>query len=56
VIGATLRDCGMFVERERFAGADVIPLTGGRKWPRGAASRAARLTSVSVIVAGERPR
>ncbi|HEY2570321.1 MAG TPA: methyltransferase domain-containing protein, partial [Solirubrobacteraceae bacterium] len=56
VIATILCGCGLAVERSRFAAADVIPLTGGTTWPPALRSRAARLLSVSVIVAGERLR
>ncbi len=46
---------GFEVEPPRYAGADVISLTGGRLWPAGLRARWPRLTSVSVILAGRRP-
>jgi 2-polyprenyl-3-methyl-5-hydroxy-6-metoxy-1,4-benzoquinol methylase len=42
-------------EPPRFAGADVISMSGGRLWPESVRLRRPRLTSVSVIVAASRP-
>ena len=49
-----LEDEGLRCEPAGFAGADVIPLTGGRLWPEAARRRRPELMSVSVIVAAQR--
>ena len=49
-----LREEGLTVAPPRFAGADVISLTGGRVWPDAIHSRFPSLTSVSVIVSARR--
>jgi hypothetical protein len=41
-------------EPPRFAGADVISLTGGRLWPEAVRLRYPVLTSISVIIAAQR--
>jgi 2-polyprenyl-3-methyl-5-hydroxy-6-metoxy-1,4-benzoquinol methylase len=46
---------GLITEEPRFAGRDVISLTGGRTWPQGVRERLPVLTSVSVIIAAQRP-
>ena len=46
---------GLACEPTAFAGADVIPITGGRTWPEPIRARAPRLLSVSAIVAAQRP-
>lgn len=46
---------GLLVEETRYAGADVIPASGGRLWPERARRRFAQLGSVSVILAAQRP-
>jgi SAM-dependent methyltransferase len=46
---------GLAVEAPRYAGADVISLTGGRTWPQALRARWPRLMSVSVILAARRP-
>jgi 2-polyprenyl-3-methyl-5-hydroxy-6-metoxy-1,4-benzoquinol methylase len=56
VTARILAEEGLSVEAPRFAGVDVISLTRGRVWPEGLRQRCPSLTSVSVIVAGERPR
>ena len=38
------------VERPMFAGTDVIPLSGGRLWPRALRERYPSLTCVSVVI------
>jgi 2-polyprenyl-3-methyl-5-hydroxy-6-metoxy-1,4-benzoquinol methylase len=45
---------GLVPEPARYAGADVISLTGGRTWPRAIQARRPRLTSVSVLIAASR--
>lgn len=45
---------GLVLEEPRYAGADVVSLTGGRLWPRRIRARYPRLTSVSVITAAYR--
>jgi SAM-dependent methyltransferase len=42
------------VEPPRFAGADVISLSKGRVWPEWVRARYPTLTSVSIILAGQR--
>jgi 2-polyprenyl-3-methyl-5-hydroxy-6-metoxy-1,4-benzoquinol methylase len=49
-----LEEEGLRCEPERWAGVDVIPLTGGRVWPEAARRRWPELSSVSVIVAAQR--
>lgn len=46
---------GLRTEEPRYAGRDVISLTGGRTWPEGLRERIPVLTSVSVITAAQRP-
>jgi 2-polyprenyl-3-methyl-5-hydroxy-6-metoxy-1,4-benzoquinol methylase len=55
VTARVLEGEGLRVEPPRYAGADVISLTGGRVWPPSICRRYPRLTSISVIVAAERP-
>jgi len=50
-----LSEEGLTAEEPRFAGRDVISLTGGRTWPQGVRERVPVLTSVSVIIAAQRP-
>jgi SAM-dependent methyltransferase len=50
-----LTEEGLHVEDPCFAGADVIPSSGGRLWPEPVRRRYANLTSVSVIIAAQRP-
>jgi len=50
-----LTEEGLAVEPRRFAGADVISLTGGRVWPESMRRRYPRLASVSVLVGACRP-
>jgi 2-polyprenyl-3-methyl-5-hydroxy-6-metoxy-1,4-benzoquinol methylase len=45
---------GLVPEPPRFAGADVISLTGGRLWPEAVRLRYPLLTSISVIIAAQR--
>jgi 2-polyprenyl-3-methyl-5-hydroxy-6-metoxy-1,4-benzoquinol methylase len=54
VTARVLEEEGLRCEPARWAGVDVIPLTGGRVWPEAARSRWPELLSVSVIVAAER--
>jgi 2-polyprenyl-3-methyl-5-hydroxy-6-metoxy-1,4-benzoquinol methylase len=49
-----LAEEGLVPEPPRFAGADVISLTGGRLWPEAVRLRAPLLTSISVIIAAQR--
>ena len=49
-----LAEEGLRVQPPRFAGADVIPGSGGRLWPEPLRRRCASLTSVSVIIAARR--
>jgi SAM-dependent methyltransferase len=46
---------GLVVDEPRYAGADVIPASGGRLWPEPLRRRFAKLGSVSVIIAAQRP-
>ncbi len=55
VTSRILGEEGLLVEPPRFAGNDVISLTGGRTWPPALHARWPTLTSVSVIVAAQRP-
>jgi len=50
-----LADEGLVVDEPRYAGADVIPATGGRLWPEPLRRRFAQLGSVSVIISALRP-
>ncbi len=50
-----LEEEGLACEPTAFAGADVIPMTGGRTWPAPIRARRPRLLSVSAIVAAHRP-
>jgi SAM-dependent methyltransferase len=54
VISRILAEEGLAVEPARYAGADIISLTGGRKWPSGLRARYPVLTSISVIVSARR--
>jgi 2-polyprenyl-3-methyl-5-hydroxy-6-metoxy-1,4-benzoquinol methylase len=45
---------GFSVDAPRYAGADVISLSGGRVWPTTVQARWPRLTSISVVLAGAR--
>jgi 2-polyprenyl-3-methyl-5-hydroxy-6-metoxy-1,4-benzoquinol methylase len=49
VTARILAEEGFDVEAPRFAGIDVIPLTGGRLWPRSINRRYPRLSSVSIV-------
>jgi 2-polyprenyl-3-methyl-5-hydroxy-6-metoxy-1,4-benzoquinol methylase len=49
-----LREEQLEVQAPRFAGADVISLTGGRTWPGAIRRRYPRLTSVSIVIGAER--
>jgi 2-polyprenyl-3-methyl-5-hydroxy-6-metoxy-1,4-benzoquinol methylase len=55
VTSRILREEGLSVQAPRFAGADVISLSGGRVWPEAIRARYPRLTSVSVVIAAQRP-
>ncbi len=50
-----LREEGLSVQPAQFAGADVISLSGGRVWPEPIRKRFPQLTSVSVVIAAQRP-
>lgn len=54
VVGRILAEEGLAVEPACFAGADVVPLTGGRRWPQGLRARYPRLGSISVVLAASR--
>jgi 2-polyprenyl-3-methyl-5-hydroxy-6-metoxy-1,4-benzoquinol methylase len=54
VTNRVLAEEGLAVEAPRFAGADVISLTGGRVWPERVRRRYPTLTSVSVVTAAGR--
>ena len=54
VTARILREEGLTPEPPRFAGTDVISLTGGRLWPEQIHSRYPKLTSVSVVLAARR--
>lgn len=55
VTARILGEEGLVVEPARYAGADVISMTGGRAWPEAVRRRYPRLTSVSVAIAASRP-
>lgn len=55
VTARILREEGLDVGAPRFAAIDVVPWTRGRPWPRRLHHRWPRLSSVSVIVIGNRP-
>lgn len=55
VTAHVLESEGFEVGQPRYAGADVISLTGGRVWPEPLRARWPRLTSVSVLLAAQRP-
>jgi 2-polyprenyl-3-methyl-5-hydroxy-6-metoxy-1,4-benzoquinol methylase len=54
VIARILRDEGMLASLS-YAGRDVIPLTGGRRWPRIAVRTLQEMTSVSCVMSAHRP-
>ncbi len=45
---------GLTVQPPRYAGADVVPLAGGRAWPERVRRRYPLLTSISVVIAAHR--
>jgi hypothetical protein len=49
-----LSEEGLQTYGRRYAGADVIPASGGRLWPDALRRRWASLLSVSVIIAAQR--
>ena len=55
VVERVLRDTGL-VPRSTYGARDVVPLTGGRLWPRAVHERAPELTSVSVFVLADAVR
>jgi 2-polyprenyl-3-methyl-5-hydroxy-6-metoxy-1,4-benzoquinol methylase len=56
VIRRVLTEQGIVELTTSYAARDVLPLTGGRHWPRRAARRWPRLAHISVVIAGARPR
>jgi 2-polyprenyl-3-methyl-5-hydroxy-6-metoxy-1,4-benzoquinol methylase len=56
VIARILHEEGLDVLEPRYAGPDVISLTGGRVWPQRIRDRLPVLTCVSVIVSARRLR
>lgn len=46
---------GLRVAEPTYAGVDVVPGTGGRRWPRALAGRRPDLACISVVVAASRP-
>jgi SAM-dependent methyltransferase len=55
VTSRILGEEGLSVQAPRFAGADVISLSGGQVWPEAIRKRYPRLSSVSVVIAAQRP-
>lgn len=55
VITRLLGEEGLRVAPPSYAAADVIPLSKGRTWPAPIRARFPRLTSVSLVVAADRP-
>jgi SAM-dependent methyltransferase len=55
VIARVLSEEGLVPEPPRYAGADVVSMSKGRAWPAALRRRAPALTSVSVILAAQRP-
>jgi SAM-dependent methyltransferase len=55
VVSRILGDEGIFSGRPSYAGRDVIPFLGGRRWPAASSGRLGRLTSVSVLIPADRP-
>jgi 2-polyprenyl-3-methyl-5-hydroxy-6-metoxy-1,4-benzoquinol methylase len=53
VIERILGEEGLMTTRGH-AGTDIIPFTGGRRWPAGVCRRAPALTAISVVVIGIR--
>jgi 2-polyprenyl-3-methyl-5-hydroxy-6-metoxy-1,4-benzoquinol methylase len=53
VIERVLADEG-FRTAHSYAGIDVVPLTGGRRWPQQLSRRMGRLTAISLVVTAER--
>jgi 2-polyprenyl-3-methyl-5-hydroxy-6-metoxy-1,4-benzoquinol methylase len=53
VIERVLADEGFRTSRS-YAGIDVVPLTGGRRWPQQLGRRLGRLTSISLVVTADR--
>ena len=54
VVKWVLGEAGLRASIE-YGARDIIPLTGGKLWPRPIHAKAPRLTSVSVVVTAERP-
>jgi 2-polyprenyl-3-methyl-5-hydroxy-6-metoxy-1,4-benzoquinol methylase len=55
VIESMLNQEGMTVVARSYAGADVIPLSGGLIWPVRATRVAPRLLNISLMIAAVRP-
>lgn len=55
VIESILEQEGMGDIRWRYATADIIPFTHGRRWPAAVASRLPRLVCTSLLVSASRP-
>jgi SAM-dependent methyltransferase len=55
VVRRVLSDEGIEPELTTYAGRDVVPLTGGLRWPEPVHRRMRVLTSVSVLVVGRAP-
>ncbi|HEV2974357.1 MAG TPA: class I SAM-dependent methyltransferase [Solirubrobacteraceae bacterium] len=55
VTARILAEEGLSVDPPRYAGADVISLTGGRQWPQAVRRRYPRLTSISVVLGAQAP-
>lgn len=55
VVGRILSDEGIEPRSTTYVGRDIVPWTGGLKWPESVHQRLARLTSVSVVVVGQAP-
>jgi 2-polyprenyl-3-methyl-5-hydroxy-6-metoxy-1,4-benzoquinol methylase len=54
VTAMILRDEGMHASLS-YAERDVMPLTGGRRWPRVVARYAQQMTNVSCVISARRP-
>jgi 2-polyprenyl-3-methyl-5-hydroxy-6-metoxy-1,4-benzoquinol methylase len=55
VVERVLIEEGMVLDQCPYAGRDIIPLTGGRHWPRSVHKKLPRATSVSVMIGAHRP-
>ena len=56
VVARVLTEEGLSVQETRYAGRDIISLTGGRLWPRALHTRFPRGTSVTVVIVADRTR